>query len=140
MSESNTPPTEGNLRALAWIVTEPDSAQEHIQRAFAIDAKYVYRREIDQSQAIPRPTYYRAEQKDVLADDSPWDFARFWEPVAETGEALGQTYSVRVTFEHLAIVRAVDEESAKVKALRRLNIPDRLQIRAVATLMPEAVK
>jgi len=140
MSESNTPPTEGNLRALAWIVTEPDSAQEHVQRAFAIDAKYVYRREIDQSQAIPRPTYFRAEQKDVLADDSPWDFARFWEQCDETGEPWGQTYSVRVTFEHLCIVRAADPEAAKAKALRRLNLPDRVQIRAVATLMPEAMK
>ena len=82
MSESNTPTTEGNLRALAWIVTEADPSQE-------LDAQYVYRREIDLSQAIPRPRYYRAEQKDVLADDSPWDFARFWEQCDEAGVYIG---------------------------------------------------
>jgi hypothetical protein len=76
----------------------------------------------------------------VLATDDAWDSARFWEQCDETGEPWGQTYSVRVAFEHLAIVRAADPEAAKAKALRRLNLPDRVQIKAVATLMPEAVK
>lgn len=131
---------EPGLQGLAWIVTAPEPPNEHQQTAFAIDARYVYRRETDLSEAVPRPRYFRAEHREVLATDDAWDSARFWEQCDETGEALGNTYSVRVTFEHLCIVRAADPEAAKAKALRRLNLPDRLQIRAVATLMPEAVK
>jgi len=137
MSDSTT----RNLRALAWIITEPDSSQDHIETAFAIDGTHVYRRETDLSEAVPRPKYYRAEHRQVLADDRAWDDGRWWESCREDGEPLHPTWSVRVAFETVAIVSAVDAESAKVKAVSRLGLPHAVlrEVRAVARLLPVLV-
>ena len=63
MSESSR-----NLRALAWVIVQQDDPNDPIERAYALDVQHVYRREIDLNQEHPRPRYWRAEHKAVLAN------------------------------------------------------------------------
>ena len=78
-----------NLRQLAWVVAQQDEQQDNIERAYALDALYVYRREIDLSQGNPRPRYWHAEHKTVLANECSWGDLdpEIWIGVTETGEA-----------------------------------------------------
>ena len=126
--------TAGNLRALAWVIAI--DGNEDIETAFAIDGVYVYRRETDLSQAIPRPRYSRAPHREVLADDSAFDDGRVWEACTETGEPMHPTWHVHVVIEHLAIVHAPDAEAAKVKAVSRMGLPHSLLRKAHATATP----
>jgi hypothetical protein len=130
------------LQGLIWVKPQPDPSQEHIEISYAIDTKYVYRREIDQSQAVPRPRYFRAAQSEVLSDALAWDEGRPWESCDEMGEPLHPTWHVRVTFETVAVVAAPDAESAKVKAISRLGLPAAAlrYVHATARPMPLSVK
>ncbi len=77
-----------NLRALAWVIAQQDEQLENIERAYALDALYVYRREIDLSQAVPRPSYWRASHRAVLANECNWGDLdpAIWTAVSETGQ------------------------------------------------------
>lgn len=123
----------GNLRALAWVIAI--NGNEDLETAFAIDGVYVYRRETDLSAAVPRPRYFRAPHREVLADDSAFDDGRVWESCTETGQPLQPTWHVHVVIEHLAIVHAPDAQSAEAKAVSRLGLPHGLlrKVRATAT-------
>ena len=132
-------PSTRNLRALAWITAQ--DGNEDTETAFAIDGTYVYRRETSLAEAVPRPRYFRAEHRQVLADDNAWDDGRAWESCTETGEPLHPTFSVRVAFEQVTVVAAPDAEAAKVKAISRLGLPHVVlrNVRAVARLLPTLV-
>ena len=117
MSEHNR-----NLRALVWIITQTDDSG--IETAYAIDGTHVYRREISLAEAAPRPRYFRAEHREVLADDKAWDEGRAWEACREDGNPLHPAWIVRVTFEHHLHVSAVDEDMARVKAVSRLRLSE----------------
>ncbi len=77
-----------NLRALPWIVSEQDENQDNIERAYTLDALYVYRRDVDLSQETPRPKYWRASHRDVLANECSWGDLDpgIWTTVNECGE------------------------------------------------------
>jgi|WetSurMetagenome_2_1015567.scaffolds.fasta_scaffold865625_1 hypothetical protein len=79
-----------NLRSLAWIVSQQGDAEPHIERAYALSAVYVFRRETDLSQEVPRPRYWRASHRAVLANEGGWGDLdeSLWTPVDETGEVL----------------------------------------------------
>jgi len=38
-----------NLRQLAWVVSRQDNADGDVERAYALDSSYVYRRETDRA-------------------------------------------------------------------------------------------
>ncbi len=78
----------GNLRQLAWVIAQQDEQQDHIERAYALDALYVYRREIDLSQEHPRPKYWRAGHKAVLSNECNWGDLdpAIWTAVDEAGQ------------------------------------------------------
>lgn len=80
--------TRRNLRQLAWVVAQQDEQQDNIERAYALDALYVYRREIDLSKAVPRPHYWRATHRAVLGNECNWGDLdpAIWTPVNEIGE------------------------------------------------------
>ena len=61
-----------NLRALAWVVAVDETLKKPSEIAYALGALYVYRRELDLSQDIPRPRYWRATHRDVLANECNW--------------------------------------------------------------------
>jgi hypothetical protein len=77
-----------NLRQLAWVVAQQDEQQDNIERAYALDAFYVYRRELDLSQEHPRPKYWRATHRDVLSNECNWGDLdpAIWTDVSETGQ------------------------------------------------------
>ena len=110
-----------NLRALVWIITQTDDSG--IETAYSIDGTHVYRREISLAEAVPRPRYFRAEHREVLADDKAWDEGRAWEACREDGNPLYPMWNVHVTFEKDIEVSAVDEDGARVKAISRLGLP-----------------
>ena len=110
-----------NLRALAWIITQTDDTS--IETTYAIDGTHVYRRETSLVEAVPRPYYFRAEHREVLADDKAWDEGRVWEACREDGKPLHPTWIVHVTIEKDIEVSAVDEDGARVKAISRLGLP-----------------
>jgi hypothetical protein len=58
------------------------------------------------------------------------------------GEPLHPTWHVRVTFETVAVVSAPDAESAKVRAVSRLGLPQAIlrNVRVTARPMPLSVK
>ena len=128
-------PPDTSPGQLTWVVALQDDSLDNIETAFALDATYVYRRETDLSQATPESRYYLAEHREVLADDVPWDQGRFWEPCDETGTPIGKRFRVRVTFEHVAVVHAIDAEAARIQGVGRVNLPNRLRanVRATAT-------
>lgn len=123
----------GNLQALAWVLAQDGSAE--VQTSYALDQSFVYRREINLLDQIPRAYYFRAPQSEVLADDNAWDQGRVWESCTETGEPTCPTWRVRISFERVAIVAAPDAESAKAKAIARLGLPHAVlrEVRSVAT-------
>ena len=116
-----------NLRQLGWVVAPRDKADGDVERAYALDSSYVYRRETDRSQTAPKPRYWRAPQCEILADDVPWDRWRLWDACDETGVPRGNSYQVHVKLEHVTDVDALDPETAKEKALGRMNLPLRLR-------------
>jgi hypothetical protein len=123
-----------NLQALAWILAQ--DGNKDTQTAYALDGAYVYRREINLLDEVPRAYYFRAPQKEVLADDHAWDEGRVWESCTETGEPTCPTWHVRISFARVAIVSAPDAESAKAKAISRLGLPEGLLRDVHATAMP----
>ena len=122
-----------NLRQLAWVVSRQDNADGDVERAYALDSSYVYRRETDRSQSAPKPRYWRAPQCEILADDVPWDQGRLWDACDETGVPRGNSYQVHVKLEHVTDVDALDPETAKEKALGRMNLLPRLRATISAT-------
>lgn len=121
-----------NLRALAWIVAitgDPDT-----ETAYAIDNSYVYRRETDLCESVPRPRYFRASHTDVLLDDRSWDDGRKWESCKEDGSPLHPNWQVFITFDQLLTISAPDAESAKVKAVSRLGLSETLLRRVHAAI------
>lgn len=116
-----------NLRQLAWVVARRDNADGDVERAYALDSSYVYRRETDRSQTAPRLRYWRAPQREILADDVSWDQGRLWDACDETGAPRGNSYQVHVKLEHVTDVDALDPETAKEKALGRMNLPPQLR-------------
>ena len=122
-----------NLRDLAWIITQTDDSG--IETAYAIDGTHVYRRETCLVEAVPRPYYFRAEHREVLADNKAWDEGREWEACREDGKPLHPTWIVHVTFEKNIEVSAVDDDGARVKAISRLGLPEFVlrSVHAVAT-------
>jgi hypothetical protein len=79
-----------NLRQLAWVVSQQDDTAPHIERAYGLSAVYVFRRETDLSQEHPRPRYWRAEHRAVLANDGGWGELdeSLWTEVDETGQPV----------------------------------------------------
>jgi hypothetical protein len=79
-----------NLQEFAWIVSQQDDTEPHVERAYALSTLYVFRRETDLSQEHPRPRYWRASHRDVLANDSGWGELdeSVWTEVDETGAPL----------------------------------------------------
>ena len=79
------------MRSLAWVVDAGESPRSKIERAYALDALYVYRREIDLSHDIPRPEYWRASHRDVLANSGGWGDLDpgIWTKCDENGNARG---------------------------------------------------
>jgi len=70
----------------------------------------------------------------------PWDQGRLWDACDETGVPRGNSYQVHVKLEHVTDVDALDPETAKEKALGRMNLPLRLRatISATARLVAKA--
>ncbi len=80
-----------NLQALVWVLDENSAkADPTLDIAYALDALYVYRREIDLSQEVPRPRYWRASHRNVLANERGWGDLDpgIWTECDETGKPL----------------------------------------------------
>lgn len=80
-----------NLRSLVWVLDEKTA--EHncsVEIAYGLDALFVYRRETDLTEPVPRPRYYRADHRDVLRVECNWAEVdeSFWQPVDETGSPI----------------------------------------------------
>ena len=123
-----------NPRALVGVIAQTDPVG--IETAYGIDGRYVYRRETNLAEAVPCPHYFRAEHREVLADDKAWDEGRAWETCRVDGQPLHPTWNVRVTFEKNMEVSAVDEDGARVKAMSRLGLSEAVlkSVKADATL------